>query len=150
MLAAGPRSFIVFDKTFHAVPQRHGLGLGSLQRCHARALAGDGVDALKAELAGIPGLLPRLGEREHMHRADTHVSTAAIGDVAINPLLRATLRDTRIAGLAGSTPGRPGSSARGKFAPVCGHKEIFISSLQEAAGPAIATADRRAPSPAPL
>src|SRR5262245_21886204 len=53
------------------------MALASAAFSAARALAGDGVDALKAELAGISGLLPRLGEREHMHRADTHIAGAA-------------------------------------------------------------------------
>src|SRR5262249_16402080 len=96
MLAAGPRSLIVFDKTLHAVRKRHGLGLGSLQRCHARALAGDGVDALKAELAGLAGLLARLGKGEHVHGADAHVARAACGDVAVYPLLAAAFGHAQI------------------------------------------------------
>src|SRR5262249_43246277 len=96
MLAAGPRSLIVFDKTLHAVRKRHGLGLGSLQRCHAGALAGDGVDALKAELAGLAGLLARLGKGEHVHGADAHVARAACGDVAVYPLLAAAFGHAQI------------------------------------------------------
>src|SRR6516165_10671251 len=96
VLGVLPAVFVAGKALLEAVAERHGRGSGSDAGGALRMFVRDGVDAVEAQLAGLPGPLTRLREGEHMKAAEAHVARTAVGDEAVYPLLGAALCNAQI------------------------------------------------------